>query len=507
MHQFLILALFIALFAFDETAQPVFDVHQRTVSFSAVLGFSGIVLLLVSMGLLARLQVSRGMLLAPPGWFYRLMNLSPMIVLLWYLATLSLGWLSMLKSQFPGTWLLPEIVTITLPVLLISGTQAVMIWVRQSTYAVYLKQHPDAAEPPGYEVSIPDGLANYLRHHVAIIAGPMLLVVGWQKLVHAQFAQGAMEPFADYATVISIAGTLGIIVAAPLLIIRIWDTAPLPQGPLHETLQAMCRQYQVKIAQILVWRTRKSMINAAVLGVTGRFRYILLTDELLDKFSPIQVQAVMAHEIAHIRLKHIPWLLAAGFSMLMLGSVAAELLLRFTLPVLVNLTLSWPELHDEIVQFSSHETFQAVLGASFVLILWVPAFGWVSRRFERQADTFAVEHLASQRHVACASTLDSTSHDSTEPQAALSATLIQADDKDVMVDTLSRIAILNAIPSRKPSWRHGSFKWRLDYLNSLEGKPVGAADVHKTIMLIKIAVVLIILAAVLTEISARVYFA
>ena len=54
------------------------------------------------------------------------------------------------------------------------------------------------------------------------------------------------------------------------------------------------------------------MINGAVMGAITPVRYILLTDALLETLPRERVEAVMAHELAHVRRHHIFWLVMAA---------------------------------------------------------------------------------------------------------------------------------------------------------------------------------------------------
>ena len=53
------------------------------------------------------------------------------------------------------------------------------------------------------------------------------------------------------------------------------------------------------------------MLNAAVIGLTGRLRYIIFTETLIDTLPEDFVEAVMAHEAGHVRHAHIPWMFAS----------------------------------------------------------------------------------------------------------------------------------------------------------------------------------------------------
>ena len=45
------------------------------------------------------------------------------------------------------------------------------------------------------------------------------------------------------------------------------------------------------------------MITAAVMGLIKKFRYILVTQGLLQMLEPEEIDAVIAHEIGHVKKK------------------------------------------------------------------------------------------------------------------------------------------------------------------------------------------------------------
>ena len=54
-----------------------------------------------------------------------------------------------------------------------------------------------------------------------------------------------------------------------------------------------------------VWDTGHCVLNACVTGVLPGFRYVLLTDALVETMTPVEVAAVFGHEIGHIAHRHL----------------------------------------------------------------------------------------------------------------------------------------------------------------------------------------------------------
>ncbi len=117
----------------------------------------------------------------------------------------------------------------------------------------------------------------------------------------------------------------------------------------------------------------------------------------------------------------------------------------------------------------------ATLAAS--ALVWIVAFGWVSRRAERQADSFAVAHLARER----------------------GDDVVQPQDSAIMIGALQQVAELNHIRADKHSWRHGSIQWRQDYLKSLAGSPNNRLPIDRQMRWVVSLAVLAVVAIVLVQ--------
>ena len=206
----------------------------------------------------------------------------------------------------------------------------------------------------------------------------------------------------------------------------------------------------MRVREMLLWRTHSGVTNAAVLGILPRMRYILLTDGLVEQLPSEQVEAVMAHEVAHVRRHHMPWLIICGLAplgvcMMMIESVV------WSADRLFEPTDRWMELME-------------YGGIIVSLVLWALVFGYVSRRFERQADTFAVQHLST-------SYVDADSRPNTIHRGAV----------DAMAGALQQVARLNHVPTTRPSWRHGSIQWRVNYLKTLVGNSITPTRIDREV--------------------------
>ena len=171
----------------------------------------------------------------------------------------------------------------------------------------------------------------------------------------------------------------GAYIFAPLLMQFMWKSKPLTDGVLKEKLELLTNKSQMKYREITVWQTGSLLIaNAAVAGTLQWNRRIFLTDTLLNYFSDDQIETIVAHELGHIRYKHIPTYVL--FSCLYLFSY--PLFFMFVeLPIIQLLPVNWVENYPFISSIGS---------MLFFVMYFIFGFRYVSRRFEHQADLYAV---------------------------------------------------------------------------------------------------------------------
>ncbi|MEZ6190678.1 MAG: M48 family metallopeptidase [Phycisphaerales bacterium] len=305
-------------------------------------------------------------------------------------------------------------------------------------------------------------LSQY-RYQVALILLPLLAVIAWQETVELMVLRGVVSGESEPWW--TIAGCAAIFLIAPLIIRVAWDTIPLPEGEIRAHLLGMCKAYRVRINELLLWRTYGGMINAAVMGFVGPLRFILVTDGLLQQLPGPHVEAVMAHELAHVRKRHMAWLLVSAVSLMGVVEALGVVFLAMNGVGISEIEGAFSVTGPDTGIVPAGFGFPALTETDALLLLtlacaaaaWALGFGWVSRRIERQADSFAVEHLARER----------------------GGDTIAWSDALTMIDALQRVADLNHVRAEKHSWRHGSIRWRQDYLRSLVGQPVGKLGIDR----------------------------
>ncbi|MGB2985980.1 MAG: M48 family metallopeptidase [Phycisphaerae bacterium] len=308
-----------------------------------------------------------------------------------------------------------------------------------------------------------------LRHHVLVVAVPMTMI-----LFAANLTRGYESPLQSWTGWIGtpdvILGVVaaGVFTMAPIMLTRIWHTAPLQRGLVRERLEAICDRIGLRCRTILVWHSDGMMINAAVMGIFTPVRFVLLSDALLATMDVPQIEAVFGHEAGHVRRRHIPYFLVFAYIGWLLAAGVMELLARTSTDPDSTLTLS-------------AATIQGI-GVVATVLFWGIGFGWLSRRFERQADLFGawcVTPTEAQCHLPCSVHLNGPTQRSGDGRVCATGAAIFAS-------ALDRVAVLNGIPHEERSWRHSSIGSRIRFLTSLAGDPGRAAGFERLMRRVKI---------------------
>ncbi len=273
-----------------------------------------------------------------------------------------------------------------------------------------------------------------------LVLVPALLVIGVMELAYTRTIADLGEVSVQC---LLLSGVVLVFLYTPLLMRVLLGLKPMKPGDLRTRLDSVCLEYRVRTRGILVWPTGGAMLNAAVVGLTGRLRYIIFTEALIETLPEEYIEAVLAHEVGHVRHVHIPWMFASIVSMVLLVEACLMLLpVHLSEPIWIQLGL-------------------------MMILIWT-SFGWISRRFERQADAFAAIHMS-------------------EPSGDGVVTL---QGVTTVMNTLESIASLNGAPANRYSWRHGSMVWRCANLERITGSPSARLPVDRSVFRIKMAILL-----------------
>jgi STE24 endopeptidase len=214
----------------------------------------------------------------------------------------------------------------------------------------------------------------------AILGTPLLLAIFW-------FVQNAGPYWWFYSWLAWIAFTLLLVTIFPRWIAPLFHRfTPLEEGELRRRIEALIRRCGFRADGLFVMdgSKRSSHGNAYFTGF-GTNKRIVFFDTLMERLTPSEIEAVLAHELGHFARGHIPRLLAV----------------RFALALVLLAVLGW--LYSEPAFYQALRLPGPEIGAAiagFVLIIPVftfpfqPLASLLSRRQEFEADAFAATHAS-----------------------------------------------------------------------------------------------------------------
>ena len=121
-----------------------------------------------------------------------------------------------------------------------------------------------------------------------------------------------------------------IAIVGPAVIQKFWRCKPLETGYYRRRIENLCQNAGMEYANILYWPIFGGrMITAGVMGLIKKFRYILVTGALLQFLEPEEIDAVIAHEIGHIKKKHLLFYLVFFVGYMLVSFATFDLLIYF----------------------------------------------------------------------------------------------------------------------------------------------------------------------------------
>ena len=226
-----------------------------------------------------------------------------------------------------------------------------------------------------------------------------------------------------------------VILFFPPMVRRIWGCRRLGEGFLKDHLDTFCAKLGFK-ADFYLWPLFEGrVLTAGVMGIVPGLRYILITPALIETMSLAELEAIMAHEIGHVKKYHLLLyvFLIAGFSIL--AGMLAE--------PLIYLILSMDSVNRFVIEHQiSMETVLSAVGSVpllvFLLIYFRYIFGYFIRNFERQADLYSLQVVGDCR---------------------------------ALVSAFEKISAMSGNIREERNWHHFGIGQRIDCLEAAEEKP------------------------------------
>ncbi|GAA5961908.1 hypothetical protein JCM3765_006432 [Sporobolomyces pararoseus] len=188
----------------------------------------------------------------------------------------------------------------------------------------------------------------------------------------------------------------------PLVIMPLFNTfTPLSEdSPVYEKGTTLAKRVGFPVDRIYVidGSKRSSHSNAFVTGIPGFQKQIVIYDTLLEKATPDEVEAILAHELAHWKFSHIIYLLITALSQIAFSlSIFTLFLSNTSLLSSFGFNPTTSSVVSKIVSRQNTSVGPTVVSLFLASTLFSPLSAFLSfvtnsitRRLEYQADAFAV---------------------------------------------------------------------------------------------------------------------
>lgn len=199
---------------------------------------------------------------------------------------------------------------------------------------------------------------------------------------------GAHSLLGDYFGIIAFVGIgifMLVVSAFSSVFTKIFNKfTPLEEGELRDNLSKMFEDAGYRLKDIYVMDASKRTTKAnAYCGGIGKFKQIVLYDNLVNGYTPGEITAVFAHELAHFKNKDTTKM--TFFNMLNFLPMMAMMTAMMIVPeISASFGFGEPSL-----LFAFYVSFGSLLSIVTTLIM-IP-FNYMSRAFERRADSLAWE--------------------------------------------------------------------------------------------------------------------
>jgi STE24 endopeptidase len=158
---------------------------------------------------------------------------------------------------------------------------------------------------------------------------------------------------------------------------------PIEEKGFVEKIREIMHKVGIKVSRVFKMDASKRSrhTNAYFTGI-GKIKRIILYDTLLEKMDHDEIVAVLSHEAGHWKKRHV-------LKLIIITEVVSLIAIYISFRILQT------DLLTDLFQVKPHTFFAKViilgLIGSIVSFPFTPLSNYISRRFERQADSFACE--------------------------------------------------------------------------------------------------------------------
>jgi Zn-dependent protease with chaperone function len=257
---------------------------------------------------------------------------------------------------------------------------------------------------------------------VLTLVHDLISLVPWKGMESLQNSPGGQIVF--FACFLCL-----LMVFMPRFIQTWWGCRPFPSSHKVWELEAFLRDRNFRYRRLLRWPLFEGRIlTAGIMGLVPRYRYILVTEGLMEALSVEELKAVLAHEMGHARYRHMLFylLFLLGYMVLSFDIFDVSFYLLAVQPFFVRIL--------ESGESQGTSTFYLALSLPLLLTMFLYfryVMGFFMRHFERQADLFSAVAMGTPRET---------------------------------ISSLEKIAFLSGKIRDLPSWHHFSIRERVECL-------------------------------------------
>lgn len=269
---------------------------------------------------------------------------------------------------------------------------------------------------------------------VLVVLAPWLIISTVTDLLQLVNTPAFLASDSGQILIVGVA-LFGFVLFGPWLMVRLWRCEPLRPDYLRHELERYCAEHNFRVGGLLGWPILGGeMLTAGVVGILPGLRYILLTSGLADLLDTEELKAVVAHEMGHVRKKHLLMFMAMFIIFILIVYNLSDILVLLALS---NRTvLGWalaPGFGSIVVSL-----LQVVPLIILVVLFFRFIFGFFLRNSERQADLYALKLLGSPLP---------------------------------LVSSFEKIARYSGKIDDMPNWHHYSIRQRINFLFAAFEKP------------------------------------
>ncbi len=275
---------------------------------------------------------------------------------------------------------------------------------------------------------------GFLKHNLKIFFPftiPWIFIVILEELLILKFQILPHWVVSNQWVVVAVL-VFGFFLLFPPVILKFWGCKQINDYKIHE-VRDFLKGRGFSFKGIYSWPIYEGrLFTAGIIGPLPCFRYILITESLLEVLSTDELRAVMAHELGHAKLKHM-WLY------LLILLIFVSILWNIN-DFLIFLLFKAIGIGGEELVEDNMTWLQIVIAGSLIILMLLflrYIFGYFMRNFERQADLYGASIVGS----------------------------------DPLISALEKIGIYSGNIRNLPSWHHFSIRERIEALRYFDIHP------------------------------------